>query len=960
MFKASLTYKRTISFLTALVVGFSSLSPAIAATITKSEEKRATQDKAMLEAAGYNVKVDYDNKITRVFDKKSNIAVMEIPFADEKALRQYDPKNLERRLLNEMGGVWNANKAAFSHSLQNLAPESVMFFTAMGAVMAGELILNYSQNPIALDQHITHSFSPMGVIGFQLFMYSQGAASNVMAMYMKNPRYHVMIPYLGMVVGATVQGLASQIAEDPNVKMCIKTWMGKKVTQQDLDKGIDKDPCSKAYEYLVIHRKLWEMAPGITSMLISSAVAAGLEKGGVALLTNKAVAGALFRWTGVDIVTWLIPGSMQVKGIRFFLTKGLKLAAFVALDQLFMRSVTFAWKNIFDAHELYSVTEEFEHEINEMKKTAWQGTYEVPLQTKLKTFKEKMAAWRAANMADVQEAHHNWQSALYQLTQGYDSAENFYGDFVSQVREHRYGDKPADITYKAPLFGVRAGDMKANDDTYHTDPLFVQNQQAYAMGDAAAAASMLLSSPQFKQLTADQQKKFTTIVNGLGEKDLNKVAQTLNMLNYELRVSAYTVNVYQNLLSQVRSMLGNPNPQMNTGAAWALTYVSSQSTYDKVKDTNFYRRVGIFSTPQISDNLIMQMACGPDIEKGEQAIRNSTGFPSVFLAPSIGIPGMKFDECSNYNLDRFKTLAPLPYAWPVKINSQGKAVTYNGWVEYLLAESRSSVIGSKEQKNVFNTWWKTNTYAQMKAAFDTYTLEYDKIVVKMIRGLYKPGKIVINNGPAFNGPMNALFQEERVYLSILNDIMKPRDPKKPFEAYTMDFENIMTKAPTDPLMKQVEEEFLKMNRLIKGLQIVTVDGRERISSSLTNAQLEAQGEKINAMLTKVAETLGVAVPNSSKPAPVDPFAGLDDDAKPAQPAKAAQKFTLTKAQINLVVGVLEALQSIAVEMKSYGQIANAVSWEKIQNLEKMNRDQHKFDDAVNREEAAISAANQGH
>ncbi|QLY25622.1 hypothetical protein [Bdellovibrio sp. KM01] len=954
MFKASLTYKRTISFLTALVVGFSSLSPALAASITKSEDQRATQDKAMLESIGYSVKVDYDNKITRVFDKKTNIPVMEIPFADEKVLRQYDPKNLERRLLKEMGGVWSANKAAFSHSLKNLAPESVMFFSAMGLVMMGELVVNYSQNPVAIDQHITHSFSPMGIIGFQLFMYSQGAASNVMAMYMKNPRYHVMIPYLGMVVGATVQGLASQLVADPNVKMCAKVWMGKKVTQQDLDKGVDKDPCSKAYEYLVIHRKLWEMAPNITSMLISSAVAATLEKGAVNLLTKQAVQGALIRWTGVDIVAWLIPGSMQVKGLRFLLTKGLKLATFVALDQLFMRAVTYTWRNVVDAHELYGYSNELEQEINAMKKSQWLATYEVPLQTKLKTFKDKMIAWRSANMASVQEASANWQSALFQLTQGYKSAENFYGDFVSQVRDHRYGDRPANITYKAPLFGVRAGDMKASDDAFHTDPMFVQHQQAYTMEDAAAAASLLLQSPQFKQLTADQQKKFTAIVNGLGEKDLTKAAQTLTMLNNELRVSAYTVNVYQNLLSQVRSMLGNPNPQMNTGAAWAATYVSSPATYEKVKDTNFYRRVGIFSTPQISDNLIMQMACGPDIEKGELAVRNSVGFPSVFLAPSIGIPGQKFDECSNMNMDRFKNSAPMPYAWPVKIaKANGKNITYNGWVEYLLAETRPSVIGSKDQVP-FASWWKQNTYAQMKSAFDTYGLEYDKIVVNMMRDLYRPGKIAINTGPSYNGVMNAIFQEERVYLSILNDIMNPA------KEYKMDFENNMDKAPTDALLKQVEAEFATMNRLIKQIKIVTINGRERIQSSLQNSQLEAQGEKINQSLTKVAETLGVAVPNSGKPAEADPFASLDEDSAPAKEEKhETKKFTLTKAQTNLVVSVLEALQGLSVEMKSYGSIANAVSWDKINNLEQMSKDQQRFDKAVEKATQNMTASAQG-
>ncbi|UYL10416.1 hypothetical protein B9G69_007460 [Bdellovibrio sp. SKB1291214] len=937
MFKASLTYKRTISFATALVVSLASISPAFAQTVTQSEQKRAAQDTSIMKSAGYNVKVDYQNKITRVFDKTTNIPVMEIPFADEASLRKYDPKNIEHRLLSDMGKVWNGQKAAFTHSLTNLAPESMMFFMSMGLVIAGQLVLDYSMNPVAMDQHVTHSFSPMGIIGFQLFMYSQGAASNVLAMYMKNPKYHAFIPYLGMTVGATVQGLATQIASDPNVKACAMTWMGKKVTDKDLQRGVDKDPCSKAYDYLVIHKKIWEMAPNITSMLISSAVAAGLEKGGTAALTSKVVAGNVLRWTGVDIVTWLVPGSIQVKGLRMFLTKGLKLAAFVALDQLFMRSVTYAWKNVFDGHELYSVTEELETAINTQKKSKWTSS-DAELQEKVKTFKEKLSAWRMANLADVYEANQNWQSALYQLTQGYRATENFYGDFVSQVRQTRF-EGSSNLARMAPLNGVTPDGMKKGaDDSYHTDPKFIETRQAYTVTDVASAATVLLNSPDYKSLMAPEKKKFESIINALGDKDLNKVGAALTELNSEMARSAQNITVsrYYQVLNQLRAMLGNPEPMMQLGRSWATTYVTSPSSYEKVKDTNYYRRVGLFGTPKISDYMIMQMVCGPDIEKGDASVRSSAGYPAVFLPPTIANSQDEFYECEGIAEGAKENRI---YDWKVK--SQGG--NYNGWVDYLLAQTRPSIIGTKESSG-FETWWKNNSYAQMKTAFDKFGVEYDKIVVKLVRGLYKPGKIAINAGPAYNGTMNSIFQEERAYLSILNELMAPS------ASYKMNFENNMNQAPTNPLLKEVEAEFAKLNGLLKQIKVVSIDGRERIQSSLQNSQLEEQANKIQEVLNKLAITLGVNSAALSKTAEKDPFAALEEEesGKPTA-AVATQKFKLSKSQNNLAVAVLEALQGLTTEMKMYGSIANAVSWDKINNLASVNEDMKKFNNMVQKQ-----------
>jgi hypothetical protein len=51
---------------------------------------------------------------------------------------------------------------------------------------------------------------------------------------------------------------------------------------------------------------------------------------------------------------------------------------------------------------------------------------------------------------------------------------------------------------------------------------------------------------------------------------------------------------------------------------------------------------------------------------------------------------------------------------------------------------------------------------------------------------------------------------------------------------------------------------------------------------------------------------------------------------------------LNKQQRDLAVSCLEHLQSIASEVMMYGTMANAVSWEKIRNLKRLNMEQEQF------------------
>lgn len=927
------------------------IGPAFAGNMTDAEKAKMSQYKEYLEPMGYRLVVDENNKKAFVYDKGSNKLAMEIPFGDEENLKKFTPKSLNRMLLDEMVRVKGAGKAAFSHSLKALPTESLIFFVAMGAVVAGQLITNYSQNPVAMKQHIEHQLSPIGVFGFFAFMASQGLTSNVLAMYMTNPKFQHMIPYLGMTVGAFVQSYLSQVASDPNVMACGKVMMGGQITQKDQEAGIDADPCAKAYEYLVLKKKIWEFAPGMVSMLASSALA-GL---GQAMITR-----AVLKLTGVDIALWLMPGTMELKGIRLLVVKGLQISAFVAIDAWLNRKVTYAWKNFFDGNDFIDMNNRLNTEVNSLKKSQW-STSSGELKKEIKDFRTKMTEWRMMNLSEVYEAHQAWSENLYQLTSMYNSSYSFYNAFVNEVRNARYDQqplKPLLISY--PLNGVPAKNMQqGREDLYFQSPKMVENWQADTVYEAVDFIDQIMKSQDWKYVYPPEKAQVQKIRDLMNSDDRMKMGEGLLLLNKTIEIAVQSVAAtrqYVHILTAIKEKLGGKvDPMLEPGRGFLATYEIAPSTAETLKGTAYYRQVGVFYTPHLTDYLMMQMICGPDVEKGQSAVKNSRGFPSVFLPPQLKASNDDFDQAC-VTLGSPKLRVDGIFSFPVKAAATGK--DYKGFLTYLVENARSSAVGAGTGESSFPQWWTQNTESQMRKAFEEYAKGYDGIVANMVRTVYRQNresysnvfakiwdkvgnstknffdrafwdrvrddKATLNRGPISNGAMNSAFQEERAYLSILNEMLQPT------AQYKMDLATILTKAPTQQHLKEVENQFAILNGLIQQIKVVQVEGREAIQSNLENYQLEDQLQKIQGSLTQVSAALGIG------------------DA-PAEQAI----VKLTDAQKEIAVACLENLQALASEVMMYGSMANAVSWDKIRNLKQVNVQQGKFNNEIQAKLAAM-------
>lgn len=840
-------------------------------------------------------------------DENGNIkSEIVVPYSNEEQLAQYEPETLNANLKQEQSQFKNlraATGAAISHSAKNLLPESSLFFIAMGGVIALQLVTDYSANPEAMKDHIENQMSPVGVLSFGAFTATQGITSNVLTMYTHSPQFQALIPYLGMSAGAFVQGYISQMAADPNVIAC-SHWMAKnEVTQADKDAGADEHPCRTAYQAFTSHQKFVDAIPSLLSMTATSAIMAGVNQG--------------IRMTGIELITWLVPGGLEVKGLRYLFVNGLQITAFTALNDFINNRVNYVWKNQVDGAELSHNNIALINKMNEIKRSQWSSS-EVDLANEINDFHNKMMSWRAMNMSDVYEAHQNWVKYLTQLTALYNSSFLFYTDFTNELRSAKFKQTPSPaLKQPAPLNGVIAKGLTAgNEDLYFTFPERMASRQTDTLDDAAAAITAFLKTnpPVYKTELAQLQN----IQSLLAKSDVNKKAQGLIALNQALTQNQRNITVSGSFIGFLRALytqIGHPQPVMEPGHGYMLSFEQSPTNIKTLQDTAYYRNVGLFQTPHISEYFLMQMICGPDVEKNERVVRTSKGFQSVFLAPKIQTDTADFErECQSVRADAIDSNI---YSWPITTRDGKK---YTGFISYLLDNTRGSVLGTDPLNSGFNDWWQKTTSAQLQAAITDFQHSYEKIVVKLMQHMYSNDISVFNAGPVDNGMMNASFQEERVYLSILSDIMNPA------EYYDLNIATLLKqKSPSQPVLYAVEHQFALLNGLMKQIKIVTKDGRPAIQGSIENAQLDQQVSQIQTAINQVSVILGVSKDS------------------------AGAQFNLTPQQRVIAASCLANLNSLAGEISMYGKIANAVSWDKVANLKSVDPVQQKFNNMAQKE-----------
>lgn len=231
---------------------------------------------------------------------------------------------------------------------------------------------------------------------------------------------------------------------------------------------------------------------------------------------------------------------------------------------------------------------------------------------------------------------------------------------------------------------------------------------------------------------------------------------------------------------------------------------------------------GRYIMNEFADYLVYQMVCGPEVERhvtnmpdlrncnlvkntnvstgslncpkyadreAQDIILENKGWQDDLVPPNIRNPEDKIYNYCEENPNASASLRMYDDVLWVDTKDEGRQ-KYNGPIEYLTKRSRRSVLYKH-----FLSWWEKNVQSQINEALKTYDVHYDIIVKQFIREA-QSNKFTIkdkslkqiakdmwelakdkrfdffNPGPVPNGAIYSMKQESRLYLLILDELLK--------------------------------------------------------------------------------------------------------------------------------------------------------------------------------------------
>ncbi|HEY8271466.1 MAG TPA: hypothetical protein VIG33_11310 [Pseudobdellovibrionaceae bacterium] len=720
-------------------------------------------------------RLDLANKKITFNDPKTNKVVGEMALSDEKALLEYSPKTLNQKLMKELVKVKAANSAAWSHATRSFAGESAMFFLVLGGMVGIKLMHDYASDPVAMKHHIEQQLSPVGQMAFFMFMYSQGVTANTLSLWIKNPKLGLPIAMLGMTVGSAVQTYFSQVAADPHIRNCAASvFKGEKIEGND-------HPCEGAYKYLVIDKKILE-GPGVIALLGAFVASTGIR---VAL-------GASMKLVGFEIGMWLTPGGMAMKFARVLFSAA-NITSFTLFQAKIEHFATGLWKNYYDGWEFVEINDRLVSHIENQKASQWKSEAK-DFNKEVREFSGKMKEWRITNLSDAYTANQSWGEFLNNLSSMYSASYSFYSTYLDHLKgKNSFIDRPY------PLFGViPKGLVAGHEDLYLTHPHRIEFMQIETINDVAAWIEQTTQSGYYKKLGffKNQEDIISKIQQGLASEDISTKGTALLELNKVIAKDAKTVtgSLFGRELRRIHSLLGKPYPLLEKGRGFASSMLYAPSMISAFGDAKADDSNGHFSTPNITDYLVVQMMCGPNPSKGEKVVSVTQGFPAKFMAPTIALDDpSKKDLCTGTFLSRVRSeriFKDMPFS------------NYPTAPDFLRANLNPVVAED------FISWWEKGTETQMKEAYKGFRVSFKEVLSKLFKGLNQIQNNPWNRGFISNGAIPSAFQEMRLYALILGELLK--------DSYKVQYERDLPTSyysdKIDPQLRATTSDYLTMSK----------------------------------------------------------------------------------------------------------------------------------------------------
>lgn len=858
-------------------------------------------------------------------------------FKDQPKFQKTSVAELAKYSPKEMNRMIEALKSAkpFSTAISTTLRfplEAFIFALAVGAVVTSELIVSYENNPMGLEQHIDHQLSPLGSFGFWSFMYVNGISHNMLRVLVRSQNFHRYItPYLGMTAGFFTQSFLSQIISNPKFQTCVESEARKNEEQKTI-----KNPCEEAYKEIVESELMYELAPGLISMLSSTALAAfvqyGAAKGINLLKESSAIVSTIFS---------LIPGEgWALSGAKFLLKQGAQIGLFYGFDTFLLnKMITTPWKNHFESKDISQLEDLISKRVTNLNNINWQNETEIKILDKnLKAFASEMSNWRQINTMEILSAHQGWLDKVNKLSIGYDVSYNFYSDLLNELQN----TNNSRIFRQYPYFGVKSDGLN-NEQLYFSRPDFVKAGQEDSIINLVNHINNNIKNKYYESLgfTQFEISAFKRVASLLSSSDIKVKMQGLQLVTYLNDTNSSTFEYYfphqgfnyyvaetadmfslkakaKNVLKEVnklKQIVGLPEPKLKIGEGYVFNYLKYSDNNETIKELEFPDTKGILRINNYVEYMIAQMICGPeiyqtDLSKNDKIISDSFGWSNQFIPPSI--TNTKASGKPQW-LCKGPSLSPTNTIYETSI---GK---FKNSFEYI----QNNLLPEITNADNFPDWWTSQTEPVLKTAFDKFEKEYYKLVDKMLKRIYNNEKSSWNLSNISNGPVLSIFQETQIYTKLLAEFYKVNYQKalnKPMPDHLLNSqldknkELIKVKASFTSSLpmhfeKKIEYEMALINWHIKSIKYFTDDsGKIFIQKGV---ELDAIKKNLD-NIKNILETINKQM---------------------------SSQVQFTPQQSEIIKTLNELILSSANQLAIYGEIASSMNWA---NLRKLSDEQSKM------------------
>ncbi|MFN7904122.1 MAG: hypothetical protein ACK5P5_02970 [Pseudobdellovibrionaceae bacterium] len=513
--------------------------------------------------------------------------------------------------------------------------------------------------------------------------------------------------------------------------------------------------------------------------------------------------------------------------------------------------VTRRFRNGFEASHLGRRSSKMYEAIRHAKFSSWNPDSVKNLKLEVDKFAQASSEWRESQALDTMIAHSNWMTPMTEVMNRYNASKQFYQSMIEELTRYKRQTTPGQSKLDRDLgiYGMKptliSGEMSAESPI---NPFAMEDIKEYyelsfpSIKNAYNVFNQALSAYSARQLTQNQSPGYQFIKSHADKlkpiidrvtcdemsscqipavvdlRPIDQFVDQVSRLYYrefhyrDLAIYGYQVDFIETIKSaysflsldqfdtekpQNERNYVRPIPQLNKGY-WYVRAVNDYNPMFKsfAEHTDLPNSVSGFRTRYKTDYFLLNMLCGPNIDKRQRLISIWEGFSPQFTPPSL--VQNKPEICDLHLRQGLIASQNSPRTDYHPLQRQNNDENYMALLEYLkenietkylnLSDSSQRNHGQPaQQTNMisianFNEFWEQKVFKQIEDILKFWVVKYDDVSAELLKSVNSNPQNWVNNiairqGGFIPGPFStrikeAASQELRLYVMLLGEVQK--------------------------------------------------------------------------------------------------------------------------------------------------------------------------------------------